>query len=184
MKPSTLKLTAALALTLLLAGCAGMPGMSGGEDAREGAPVADAGQEGAEGAAGGAETAGATEGGAWSGSPLENPDSLLYTKTIYFDYDISEIRADYRDVVMAHGDYLAANPSVTVTIEGHCDERGSREYNIGLGEQRANAVKRLLIAQGASESQIINISYGEERPEALGSNESAWARNRRAIFVY
>lgn len=181
MKLNTLKLGAVLALTLLLAGCAGMPGMSGDEDAREGAPVADAGQDGA---AGGAETSGASEGGAWTGSPLENPDSLLYTKTIYFDYDSDQVRADYQDAVMAHGAYLAANPDVTVTIEGHADERGSREYNIALGERRANGVKRLLLTQGALESQIITISYGEERPAVTGSGESSWELNRRAEFVY
>lgn len=184
MKPSTLKLTAVLALTLLLAGCAGMPGMSGGEDSQEGAPVTDGGQAGADGAGSGAETAGASEGGAWTGSPLENPDSLLYTKTIYFDYDSDQVRADYQDAVMAHGAYLAANPEVTVTIEGHADERGSREYNIALGERRANGVKRLLLTQGALESQIITISYGEERPAAMGSGETSWELNRRAEFVY
>ena len=184
MKPSILKLSASLALTLLLAGCAGMPGMSGGDDAQEGAPVADAGQEGGDGAGAGAEISGASEGGAWTGSPLENPDSLLYTKTIYFDYDSDQVRADYQEVVMAHGAYLAANPNITVTIEGHADERGSREYNIALGERRANGVKRLLMTQGVLDEQIITISYGEERPATMGSNETSWELNRRAEFVY
>ncbi|WP_428605629.1 peptidoglycan-associated lipoprotein Pal [Sedimenticola sp.] len=182
MKLSMRKFAPILALSLLLAGCSGMPGMSGSDEAKDGAPVSEAGQDGA--AAEGAQTSGAMEGGAWSGSPLENPNSLLYTKTIYFDYDIDEVRADYRDVVAAHGDYLAANPSVTVTVEGHADERGSREYNIALGERRANGVKRLLMAQGAAEGQIITISYGEERPAATGSGETSWELNRRVEFVY
>jgi len=182
MKLSALKIAPILALSLLLGGCAGMPGMSGSDEIKDGAPVTEGGQD--DGMANGAQTSGAMEGGAWSGSPLENPDSLLYTKTIYFDYDIDEVRADYRDVVTAHGDYLAANPSITVTIEGHADERGSREYNIALGERRANSIKRLLMAQGVAESQIITISYGEERPATMGSGETSWELNRRAEFVY
>lgn len=181
MKLTAIKFVPLLVLSLLLAGCAGMPGSSG-DASQDGAPVTEGGQDGAAGD--GAQTSGAMEGGAWSGSPLENPNSLLYTKTIYFDYDVDEVRADYREVVAAHGDYLAANPSMTVTIEGHADERGSREYNIALGERRANGVKRLLMAQGAAESQIITISYGEERPAAMGSGETSWELNRRAEFVY
>ncbi|MES9844752.1 MAG: peptidoglycan-associated lipoprotein Pal [Candidatus Sedimenticola sp. PURPLELP] len=179
MKLSRFKLIPVLALSLLFAGCSTLGGSDEGEaDATQGAPVAEAGD------GEGAQTSGASEGGAWTGSALDNPDSPLYTKVIYFDYDISEIRADYLDTVVAHGEYLAANPSASITVEGHCDERGSREYNIGLGERRANAVKRLLLAQGAAESQIITISYGEERPEVLGSSESSWAQNRRAILAY
>ncbi|MES9868297.1 MAG: peptidoglycan-associated lipoprotein Pal [Sedimenticola sp.] len=180
MKLRMLKLVPVLALSLLFGGCSTLTGDKA-EDAgaaESGAPVADAG-EGED-----ARLAGASEAAPWTGSPLEDPDSPLYTKVIYFDYDVSDIRAEYLDTVVAHGDYLAANPSATITVEGHCDERGSREYNIGLGERRANAVKRLLLAQGAAESQIITISYGEERPEALGSSEAAWAQNRRAILAY
>ena len=178
MKLSILKLIPVLALSLVFAGCSSMGEKADGTDAEgTGAEVSEAGQDGAQ-------TSGASEGGAWTGNPLDNPDSMLYTKVIYFDYDISEVREDFRDVVIAHGDFLAANPSATVTVEGHCDERGSREYNIGLGERRANTVKRLLMAQGAAESQIITVSYGEERPEALGASEMSWAQNRRAVFVY
>ncbi len=179
MKLRMLKLISVLALSLLFAGCSTLGGSTGDSaDNGSGAPVAEAGQDA------GAETSGAAEGGAWTGSPLDNPDSPLFTKVIYFDFDVSEIRADFRDVVIAHGEYLAANPSVTVTVEGHADERGSREYNIGLGERRANAVKALMMAQGASENQIVTISYGEERPAVEGSNEQAWAQNRRAVLVY
>lgn len=181
MKLTLPKIVPLLTLTLLLAGCAGIPGMSGSDANQEGAPVTEGGQDAA---TDGARISGAVEGGEWTGSPLENPDSLLYTKTIYFDYDVDQVRADYRDVVAAHGDYLAANPSITVTIEGHADERGSREYNIALGERRANGVKRLLMAQGAAENQIITISYGEERPAAMGSGETTWELNRRAEIVY
>ena len=85
---------------------------------------------------------------------------------------------------MAHGDYLAVNPAITVTVEGHTDERGSREYNIGLGERRANTIKRLLMAQGVLESQVVTVSYGEERPMDVMQSESAWSQNRRAELVY
>ena len=179
MKSSMLKFISVLALSLVFAGCS-----TTGDKAAEGdgAPVSEAGQ--GEEWEGGAQLAGATEGAAWSGSALDNPDSPLYSKVIYFDFDSSEIRADFVDVVAAHGDYLAADPSVTVTIEGHTDERGSREYNIALGERRANAVKRLLMVQGAAESQIVTISYGEERPADPGLNEAAWDQNRRAELIY
>ncbi len=167
MKLKMVKLVPVLAVLLYLAGCSSMPGA--GNDA---ADVADAG------------TSGASEGGAWTGSPLDDPNSPLSTKIIYFGYDISEIPADYRDVVVAHGAYLAANPQVRVSVEGHADERGSREYNIALGEDRAKAVKRLLLAQGASERQITTLSYGEERPADIASNESSWASNRRVELNY
>lgn len=176
MKLSMLKFAPILALSLLFTGCTSIPGMSD-DTVSEAAPVSDAGSEGAQ-------TSGAAETGTWGGSELDNPDSLLYTKTIYFDYDVDQVRADYQDAVIAHGDYLAANPAITVTVEGHADERGSREYNIALGERRANSVKRILLAQGASESQIITISYGEERPAFMDESEAAWSQNRRAVFVY
>jgi peptidoglycan-associated lipoprotein len=179
MKLSLLKIVPILLLSLTFAGCTSMT--KSGSDAGDGeaAPVSDAGQGGS-----GAQTQGAGQGGAWTGSPLDNPDSLLYSKVIYFDYDVDQVRADFRDAVIAHGEYLAANPAVTVTLEGHADERGSREYNIGLGERRANNVKRLLLAQGVGDSQITTISYGEERPAATGSDEVSWEQNRRAVFDY
>lgn len=181
MKLSMLKFAPVLALSLLFAGCSSIPGMSD-DTTSDAAPVSDAGQ--GEAGAEGAQTSGAAETGAWAGSELDNPDSLLYTKTIYFDYDVDQVRADYQDAVIAHGDYLAENPAITVTVEGHADERGSREYNIALGERRANSVKRILLAQGASESQIITISYGEERPAFMDVSEAAWSQNRRAVFIY
>jgi peptidoglycan-associated lipoprotein len=175
MKLRILTIVPLLALLLLVGGCASTPG--------EGS-AGDGTSTGGSGFGDGATTAGAVEGGSWTGRALDDPASPLSTRVILFDFDVSEIRADYRDVVIAHGEYLAANPTVTVTIEGHTDERGSREYNVGLGERRANAVKRLMLAQGAFETQIVTVSYGEERPLALGSDEAAWAENRRAEILY
>jgi peptidoglycan-associated lipoprotein len=109
---------------------------------------------------------------------------LLAKRVVYFDFDSSEIKGEGPGVVAAHAKYLAANPTVRVRLEGHTDERGSREYNIGLGERRAQSVRRALLLQGATESQLSTVSYGAERPAAAGSNEAAWAQNRRVEIVY
>ena len=110
--------------------------------------------------------------------------ALKSRSIIYFDYDSSEIRAEYMDVVAAHAAYLVKYPTAKVRLEGHTDERGSREYNIGLGERRAQAVRRALMLQGAADSQLSTVSYGEERPAAAGSDEAAWTQNRRVEIVY
>jgi len=109
---------------------------------------------------------------------------LLATRVVYFDFDSSEVRGTGVEVVAAHARYLAANPATRVRLEGHTDERGSREYNIGLGERRAQAVRRALMLQGALDGQISTVSYGEERPAAAGHDEEAWAKNRRVEIVY
>ena len=103
---------------------------------------------------------------------------------IYFDFDSAEVRADFTDVVARHALMLANDSSMRVRLEGHADERGSREYNIGLGERRAQSVRRMLMIQGASASQISTVSFGEERPAAFGSDEDSWAQNRRVEIKY
>jgi len=103
---------------------------------------------------------------------------------VYFDYDRAEIRPEFVPIVAAHAKYLNGASTRTVRLEGHSDERGSREYNIGLGERRAQAVRRALMLQGVSESQITTVSYGEERPAVQGSDESAYSKNRRVELVY
>jgi peptidoglycan-associated lipoprotein len=109
---------------------------------------------------------------------------LLATRVVYFEFDSSEIRGTGVELVAAHARFLAANPATRVRLEGHTDERGSREYNIGLGERRAQAVRRALMLQGALDGQISTVSYGEERPAAAGHDEEAWAKNRRVEIVY
>ena len=104
---------------------------------------------------------------------------LLAKRVVYFDFDSSEIKGEGTDVVAAHAKYLAGNAGARVRLEGHTDERGSREYNIGLGERRAQAVRRALLLQGAADAQISTVSYGEERPAVAGHDEAAWAKNRR-----
>lgn len=103
---------------------------------------------------------------------------------IYFEYDRAEIKPEFVPIVTAHAKYLNANSANKVRLEGHSDERGSREYNIGLGERRAQAVRRALMLQGVTEAQITTVSYGEERPAVQGSDESAYAKNRRVELVY
>jgi peptidoglycan-associated lipoprotein len=122
-----------------------------------------------------------SEEGAEAPGPLEG---LLAKRTVYFDFDSSEIRGEGTDIVAAHARYLASNTGMKVRLEGHTDERGSREYNIGLGERRGQAVRRALLLQGAAEPQLSTVSYGEERPAAAGSDESAWTKNRRVEIVY
>lgn len=115
---------------------------------------------------------------------LDNSDSLLSERLIYFEFDRSNVRPQFRPVVEAHAAYLRANPSARVVLEGHADERGSREYNLGLGERRGNAVAELLRVSGAPSSQIDVVSYGEERPVCRQSTESCWQRNRRVEIIY
>ncbi|NMT63854.1 peptidoglycan-associated lipoprotein Pal [Marinobacter orientalis] len=104
--------------------------------------------------------------------------------TFYFDFDTAEIKPEARDVLVAHARYLQANPDQDVRIEGHADERGTKEYNLALGERRANAIERFLIVNGASRGQTETVSYGEEKPAVMGSDESAWAQNRRVELVF
>ncbi len=117
-------------------------------------------------------------------SELDDPGSILSTRTIYFDYDSSEIREEYRDVVAAHAEYLAGHPDLTVSLEGHADERGSREYNLALGERRAQSVKQQMLLLGATSDQITVTSYGEERPAVEGTGEAVWSQNRRVEILY
>lgn len=120
----------------------------------------------------------------YTGDPLNDPDSLLSKRTVYFDFDKSEIKPEARQIIEAHADYLAANPNVRIVLEGHCDERGTREYNLSLGERRAKAVERVMSLLGAASDQVELVSYGEERPVAMGHDEAAWELNRRVEFIY
>jgi peptidoglycan-associated lipoprotein len=140
------------------------------------------GQPGAQTGAGG--EMGAGQGAAFDDSAAAGPRASQKNRIVYFDFDRDEIKAEFRDIVAGHGRYLAANPNVRVRLEGHADERGSREYNIGLGDRRAQAVKQALLLQGAGASQLTTVSYGEERPAATGSDEESWALNRRVEIVY
>lgn len=111
-------------------------------------------------------------------------DLAMQATVVYFDFDRSNVRPDAYDVLKAHAAYLSANPSASVRLEGHADERGTREYNLALGERRGKAAASYLTANGASSSQIEVVSYGEERPAAEGHSESSWAQNRRVELKY
>jgi peptidoglycan-associated lipoprotein len=102
---------------------------------------------------------------------------------VFFDYDKSDVKAEGRQVLQRQADWLKKYSNVTVTVEGHCDERGTREYNLALGERRATAVKKMLVALGVAANRVSTISYGKERPAVVGSNEAAWAQNRRGVTV-
>ncbi|RJQ49265.1 MAG: peptidoglycan-associated lipoprotein Pal [Gammaproteobacteria bacterium] len=129
-------------------------------------------------------TQGAGGDGTFAGTELDDPSSPLAKRLIYFEFDSSEVRSEFRFTVSAHARYLSQNPEAAVTLEGHADERGSREYNLALGERRANAVRSLLLAEGAASAQIQTVSYGEEKPVADGHDETAWSQNRRVEIVY
>ena len=115
---------------------------------------------------------------------FDNPESLLSKRVIYFDFDKSTVRPEFRNIVAAHATYMAAHGSARVTLEGHADERGTREYNLGLGERRGNAVMGLASAQGGRGNQMTVVSYGEERPTCRVSDENCWGQNRRVEIVY
>ena len=115
---------------------------------------------------------------------LEEQDSAISSRVIYFDYDSAKVSDDSMVLLEAHGEFIAANGDVNVTLTGHADERGSREYNIALGDRRALSVRRILLFQGASSGQIESISYGEEQPAVMGHNEDAWSKNRRVELMY
>jgi peptidoglycan-associated lipoprotein len=115
---------------------------------------------------------------------INDANSVLAEKVIYFDFDSDQISADYQELIAHHGKYLASNPDMSVRLEGHADERGSREYNVALANRRAQSVRRLVLFQGVNADQISVISYGEEKPVALGHDDESWRLNRRVELVY
>lgn len=159
---------------MFLAGCA-----TTGSDA-----VDDGSDQDGTGADPGIETGAFDTGSDMAMDPLDDPDSALADRIIYFEFDRSDIPTQYLDLLGKHAEYLIENPGVKVRLEGHADERGSREYNIGLGDRRAQSVRRILLFQGVANDQVTTVSYGEERPAVEASSEDAYARNRRVEIVY
>jgi peptidoglycan-associated lipoprotein len=115
--------------------------------------------------------------------PAHEPDFTQEVRDAYFDYDKADIRPDARTALSKTADFLKANPSIKATIEGHCDERGSTEYNLGLGDRRASAVKQYLVSLGVSADRLSTVSFGKEKPFCMESNEACWQQNRRGHFV-
>ena len=160
-------------LALLIVGCSSTPDAD-----QAGAPV-DRGNDG--------KVATVTAGGMDSRSlppELTDPKSILSKRSIYFDYDKFDIKAEYKDLVASHAKFLANNRQFKMLIQGNTDERGSREYNLALGQKRADAVKKQLVLLGAREEQIESVSLGEEKPKNASQNEAAWAENRRGDMLY
>jgi peptidoglycan-associated lipoprotein len=117
-------------------------------------------------------------------SQLKDPASPLSKRSVYYDFDMYNIRDEFQAVVEAHAKFMLQNKDLKVRIEGNCDERGSREYNLALGQRRADAVKRAMTLLGVPASQIETVSFGAEKPKALGHDEESWAENRRSDIVY
>jgi peptidoglycan-associated lipoprotein len=117
-------------------------------------------------------------------SPLKDPNNILSKRSIFYDYDKFDVKDEFRALVEAHAKYLRANPAAKMLIQGNTDERGSREYNLGLGQRRSDGVKKMMVLLGAKEEQIETVSLGEEKPRAEGHDEGAWAQNRRSDILY
>jgi peptidoglycan-associated lipoprotein len=117
-------------------------------------------------------------------SALKDPNNILSKRSIYYDYDKFDVRSEYRGLVEAHAKYLRENPAARMLIQGNADERGSREYNVGLGQRRSDGVKKMMSLLGVRDSQIESVSLGEEKPQAEGHSEEAWAKNRRSDILY
>jgi peptidoglycan-associated lipoprotein len=164
------------------AGAAGRGGLDGrGMDGRSGA-----GGSGGVGGAGGTGGAGGAAAGASAGNrdPLADPNSPLAKRSIYFDYDSYAVRDEYRATIDAHARFLTSERSRRVIVQGNTDERGSREYNLALGQKRAEAVRRSLTAMGVPDAQVEAVSLGEEKPRTSAQDEASFAENRRADLVY
>jgi peptidoglycan-associated lipoprotein len=188
MKRRTLASLAALAAALTLAACSSAVKLD------EPAPVENRGAGAGTGAAGAGAGAGAAPIGSErpvaqvtvdpSKDPLNDPNSPLAKRSVYFDFDSFTIKDEFRPVVEAHAKFLVANKGRKVVVQGNTDERGSREYNLALGQKRSEAVRRALISLGVADGQIEAVSFGEEKPRATGTDEASFAENRRADLAY
>jgi peptidoglycan-associated lipoprotein len=179
LKPYVRSLTIALSLAFV-AGCSSTGGTQDGSASGTAGSGAGAGGVGTSGYGSGQASGSGLGSGAGQMAGSQIPD----VRTIYFAFDSDTIRPEFQSVLEAHARFLSANSGASVMLQGHTDERGTREYNLALGERRANAVKRYLNVQGVSPSQLEVVSYGEERPAARGHTEEAHAQNRRVIFAY
>jgi len=117
-------------------------------------------------------------------SPLKDPKNILSKRSVYYDYDKYEVKDEYKPMLQAHARYLAQHADTKMLIQGNCDERGSREYNIALGQKRADGVKKMLLLMGAQDRQIESVSLGEEKPRCTEQTEECYAQNRRSDMLY
>jgi peptidoglycan-associated lipoprotein len=165
---------------VLLAACQSTPTKDAGAPVEERNPAVTEGGAATSGTAAGGVTGTATG----QMNPLKDPNSILSKRFIYFDFDSYVVKDEYKPMIEAHARYLQANRNARMTIQGHTDERGSREYNIALGQRRADAVKKMMLLYGATEVQIETVSFGKEKPRRDGHDEASWAENRRDEIVF
>ena len=156
----------------------GTPGQEGGTGATTGGATSG-GVTGQPGSG----TAGSTGAGS-TGNALRDPNNILSRRSVYFDYDSTTVKDDYRGLIEAHARWLQSHRDARITIQGNTDERGSREYNIALGQRRADAVRQMMRVLGAQDQQIETVSFGKEKPRNQGHDEPAWAENRRDDILY
>jgi len=178
------KIVFAALVAVFLAGCSTTPTEAPIEDK---SATTDASKAGA---ASGAATSGVSTAGVsgmasgQSANPLKDPNNILSKRSVYFEYDSFAVADQYKPIIEAHIKYLNGNRTAKVTLQGHADERGSREYNIALGQKRADAVKRMMTLLGVQELIVETVSFGKEKPKNLGHDEAAWAENRRVDIIY
>ncbi|MBU1236980.1 MAG: peptidoglycan-associated lipoprotein Pal [Gammaproteobacteria bacterium] len=174
MRRTAIALTTAVSVVLMLSACSSQPpaqeqspaAVSDGTPAPTPAPVTAQGVD------------------PYSLAALKDPNSAVYKRSVFFDYDQYVIKDEFRSLIEAHGMFLVKNPNIKMRIQGNADERGSREYNLALGQKRAEAMKNALMLQGATEAQVEAVSLGEEKPRCTESNESCWSQNRRGDMLY
>ncbi len=171
------KIAVYLGLAVLAAACAS-------QTPKHEVPVSESGAGTPSTAAGATSTTTPAQPSNVAGNPLHDPNNILSKRSVYFDFDSNVVKDDYRGLIQAHARYIMDHPDARVRIEGNCDERGSREYNLALGQRRAEAVKKIMTVLGAPDSRIETTSFGEEKPVALGHDEASWAKNRRADIRY
>ena len=171
---------AGVAIAALLAGCQTTPTPEKAPVEERTPSMATAPGAGTAGTA----SSGVTGSAAGTGNPLRDPRNILSKRSVYFDFDSYAVKDEYKPLIDAHGKYLQTNRPARMTIQGNCDERGSREYNIALGQRRADAAKRMMLLGGATDSQIETVSFGKEKPRNPGHDEAAWGENRRDDVVY
>jgi peptidoglycan-associated lipoprotein len=168
----------------LLAGCSSTPKDEGAKVEDRNPVVAEPSKPQPQPAPRDTTTTGPSKPQTIGGDPLKDPNNILSRRTVFFDYDSNVIKEEFKPLVTAHANYISGNRQQRMTIQGNTDERGSREYNLALGQRRADAVKQMMTLLGAPSAQIETVSFGEEKPRAQGNTEQAYAENRRADIVY
>jgi len=176
------KLFYAAFVAIVLAGCSSTPTQEQGAPVEEKGGAAATPGASSTGAGTGGVTGSAT--GSAMGNPLRDPNNILSKRSVYFDFDSFVVKDEYKPLIEAHARYLQQHRDARMTIQGNADERGSREYNIALGQKRADAAKRMMTLLGATDQQIETVSFGKEKPRNPGHDEAAWAENRRDDIVY